>query len=276
MANNPYVNKVVYGNQTLIDISDTTAAASDVAQGKYFYLNTGQKVQGSASTGSIVISDTTDTHGGTIRTITTGQTVNLQTKTITPTSSQQTVTPDTGYTGFSEVIVEASSGGGGYITQDQDGYIVLSPTNGVPTLINKTITESGTYDPADDGATGYSSVTVNISSMNIDTKTITSSSDSSSISFTGLSGRPLQFFVWFSGAYQFWADTNYYIMVVRYNGSSTYGGYLRPSGGNYQINTANYGFSYNNGNLTIFTSTSVTDANGGGFLSGQYELTYVY
>ena len=30
MANNPYVNKVVYGGQTLIDISDTTATADKI------------------------------------------------------------------------------------------------------------------------------------------------------------------------------------------------------------------------------------------------------
>ena len=57
MANNPYVNKVELANgTTLIDISDTTAQAGDVLQGKYFYTASGAKTAGSAITG---ISDVT-------------------------------------------------------------------------------------------------------------------------------------------------------------------------------------------------------------------------
>lgn len=52
---NPYINRVDIqrGNttETLINIGDTTAVAADVAQGKYFYLATGEKVAGTASIG---------------------------------------------------------------------------------------------------------------------------------------------------------------------------------------------------------------------------------
>lgn len=40
------VNKVVYNNNTVMDITDTTATADDVASGKYFYTNAGVKTQG--------------------------------------------------------------------------------------------------------------------------------------------------------------------------------------------------------------------------------------
>lgn len=62
MANNPNVNKVVYGNTTVMDISDTTAEEADVVSGKTFY-----KASGARSTGSAVIPsiancyETTDT-----------------------------------------------------------------------------------------------------------------------------------------------------------------------------------------------------------------------
>ena len=45
---NQHKNKVVYNGTTLIDLTADTAIASDVAQGKYFHLATGERVQGTS------------------------------------------------------------------------------------------------------------------------------------------------------------------------------------------------------------------------------------
>lgn len=68
MANNPYVNKVQLADgTTVIDISDTTAAASDVASGKFFYTAAGAKTAGTGTGGSgtITITDIANTTGTT-------------------------------------------------------------------------------------------------------------------------------------------------------------------------------------------------------------------
>ena len=44
-------NKVVYNGQTLIDLTDTTAEAADVAAGKYFYTKAGVRTAGTNSGG---------------------------------------------------------------------------------------------------------------------------------------------------------------------------------------------------------------------------------
>ena len=43
---NAYVNKVIYGNETLIDLTSDNVQASDVQSGKYFHLPSGERVQG--------------------------------------------------------------------------------------------------------------------------------------------------------------------------------------------------------------------------------------
>ena len=69
---NQYVNKVQKSDgTTIIDITDTTATAADVSTGKYFYAVSGEKTEGlNAGGNAFLISDTTDTAGGTIRTAT--------------------------------------------------------------------------------------------------------------------------------------------------------------------------------------------------------------
>ena len=61
MADNPNVNKVVYGNDTIMDITDTTAEAADVAAGKVFYARSGAR---SVGTGDYMdkVTDPVDGH----------------------------------------------------------------------------------------------------------------------------------------------------------------------------------------------------------------------
>ena len=46
---NEYVNKVIYGGTTLIDLTSDTATAADVLSGKYFHLKSGERTQGSCT-----------------------------------------------------------------------------------------------------------------------------------------------------------------------------------------------------------------------------------
>ena len=54
---NQYKNKIIYGNQTLMDITDTTASTEDVLQGQVFY-----SASGARSVGTLTDATTT-THG---------------------------------------------------------------------------------------------------------------------------------------------------------------------------------------------------------------------
>ena len=54
---NQYKNKIIYGNETLMDITDTTAEPEDVIEGQVFYAKSGQRSVGTLTDA------TTTTHG---------------------------------------------------------------------------------------------------------------------------------------------------------------------------------------------------------------------
>lgn len=131
---NQYVNKVIVGGVTKIDISDTTAAAADVAEGKIFYNAAGARVIGTSTSQSLVIIERQDSHGGTIVDIS-ADIIRLQSKTVTPTESAQTIVADTGYTGLSECVINPISSnyvGTGVARNDSDDLTVNGRTVSVP------------------------------------------------------------------------------------------------------------------------------------------------
>lgn len=100
-----------------------------------------------------------------------------QEKTVTPTKSEQVVTPDTGFNGLSKVTVESIPSeyivptGEIKITQngvqDVTQYASADVDVYVNTLTTKTITSNGTYIAKDDGYDGYSEVTVETSGADL-------------------------------------------------------------------------------------------------------------
>lgn len=149
--------------------------------------------------GGMTVVETPDSHGGTIVTIT-GEEVKLQSKTATPTTSSQTISPDSTYTGLSTVIVNPIPSqyivptGTKSITQNGTGIDVTSyaavdvavpsstvtlqdKTNIAPTESSQTITPDTGYD-------GLSSVQINAVSSTYVGSGITRR-DSTSLSASG-------------------------------------------------------------------------------------------
>ena len=121
------------------------------------------------------------------------QTFNTQTKTVTPTESTQTVSPDNGYNGLSTVTVKPISSTYIGSAVPTKGATTITPNSNSQTAISsgtyatgniivsavpsetKEITSNGTYAPT--SGKWFSSVTVDVPSSGIDTSDATATAD---------------------------------------------------------------------------------------------------
>ena len=153
MANST-VNKVVLGNEALIDLTSDTAVASDVASGKYFHLATGERVQGTATLGGTTAGTVTqDANGYLVLDDDTPAGPTLITKSITANGTYNASSDSAD--GYSSVTVDVSGGGGGGDMSDPirffdyDGTLVASYSSvpaSLPTVPTHTGLTSGTWN----------------------------------------------------------------------------------------------------------------------------------
>lgn len=206
-----------------------------------------------------------------------GSGANLQTKTVTPTTSQQNVTPDSGYDGLSRVTVNAistetksvtPSASAQTITPSSGKYLTSVSVAGDARLIAANIKKgvtifgiTGTYEGTGGGS---GSSNANISTLE---KTLTAAA--SSIQFTGLAGEPTSFAV-ISESDLATGASPYKTADVVFDGTNVFGQYITNTN-NAQMTYSASAFtkSYSGGTLTITGS-------GTNFQANKYLLIYTY
>lgn len=185
------------------------------------------------------------------------------------------------YNNGSLTISSQGTNNGGYF--HQPGYYQL--TYGIGGTVEPTeieveplsVTQNGTYTAPTGKA--YSPVTVTVSggSVNIDTKSMTNSSNqNTSISFSSMKGQPKAFFVRCTATLSRQSsNTYYYVADMVYDGDTTKGNMHARSNGQYSNITSGYSWSYSGTTLTL-TSSGARNTSPGSFYNGTYELVYIY
>ena len=248
------------GTASFTDVTDTTAAASDVASGKYFYTAAGVRTAGTNSGGGgsgMQIATATKTLGSASTSISFTGLSGEPTSFVITSAADQT----TGGTKAIAVVFDGTN----VIGQTITSQVEYDGTNFSKSYNAGTLTVTGT---ASFQANEYKLVyTYGGSSANLGTDDVQVGSGATSITFTGLTDEPDYFSCIFKS--DFSTSSGYQrVITVVYDGTNTYG-LAMDSGAKAQTS---WSYSYNAGSLTI-TSTGTND---GGYFHqpGYYQLTY--
>ena len=248
------------GTATFTDVTDTTAAASDVASGKYFYTSAGVRTEGTNSGGG----------GGTV-------TVDTKTTTLSNTASSISFTS---LSGNPTSFVVTSSADISTNTNGVTGVVYDGTTLHGQTMTTQVTADSGFSKSYSSGTLTITATTAEFQaneyklvytydglSSDIHTADVQVGSGATSITFSSLSGRPIYWSCIFKSDFSTSSGYQRVIEVVN-DGSSIYGMAMDSSAHAQTSWTA----TYNGSNLTISSSGT----NNGGYFHqpGYYQLTY--
>ena len=259
------------GTATFTDVTDTTATASDVASGKYFYTSAGVKTAGTGSGGG---------GGSDVQTGSTYEEVSSASSSISfyyldgePTSfivyfKDDLSTPSGTPYKVAAVVYDGTSLHGQTITNTNNSQVTYDGSSFSHTYNNDTLTITSTGAYFQSGMY-YIDYTYGGTAGNIKTADVQVGSGATSITFTGLTDEPLYWSCIFKS--NFSTSSGYQRVIwTEGNKSSVWGGMAMDSAAHWS--NQYWSCSYNNGSLTI--TSQGTNAGGYFHQPGYYQLTY--
>lgn len=265
------INKVNYGNTTLIDISSDTVTAGKMLSGTTAHDNSGAAITGTIATKTS--SDLTDNGYGKV-TVPAGYYASEASKQIGHgTEGTPYITKEVSISTHTATLTPWAQNSRGWITGNLKGGSDVTVTASELVDGNKAITANGT----DINVANYATVSVSVSPHVATTTISNSSGTATALSFTDVMVTPKAFALRFKGSLSRSSSSSYYyITTIVYDGTHTYGNYWRMSTGNYYDDTTHYSWSMTSASLFRVASSGSRGAAGGSFANGTYELVYVY